>query len=71
MTKEQKKDIYIKNTFSAIRKKGLSVPFKVDKATTINDLEKYLQNIEKALRYYENTKIHRLFVGKLERLLKL
>lgn len=65
------KDEYIKTTFSAIKKKRLITPIQVDSGTIINDLEKYLQNIEKALRYYEHPKIHRLFVGKLETLLKL
>lgn len=65
-----KKQLYIKRTFAEIRAKGLREPIQLNKATIIHDLERYLATIEKALLNNNKRQIERLFVYKLETLLK-
>jgi hypothetical protein len=67
MTKPQ----YIKRTFAKIRARRLREPIQLNTGTTIPDLERYLATIERGILGNDNPKIERLFIYKLETLLKL
>lgn len=65
-----KKQKYIQRTLAEIRAKGLREPIQLNTATIITDLEMYLTSIEKTLLNSKKRRIERLFVYKLETLLK-
>lgn len=70
MDQEAKKK-WLNETIKEIRSKNLKAPIKLNAATTIEDLEMYLKTIETAVLHYNNKKILKLFVNKLEQLKKL
>lgn len=65
------KEIWLAETLSEIRNKKLPNPVRLNAATLITNLERELQAIEKAVLFYDNKKILRLFVSKLNTLKNL
>ncbi|WCM42436.1 hypothetical protein MG290_01835 [Flavobacterium sp. CBA20B-1] len=66
-----KKELWLQENLVEIRNKNLQTPIKLDQATTIMNIEKYLNCLEKSLLHTSNKKLERLFVDKIEALLKL
>lgn len=61
MTKKEK---WIKEQFKLIKQKGLIIPFYLNCATLVVDLNKYLSYIEKTLQNTENARLKKLFIDK-------
>lgn len=70
MDQEAKKK-WLNDVLKDIKAKNIQTPVKLNAATTIENLEMYLKTIEAAVLHYNNKKILKLFVDKLEQLKKL
>ena len=67
----QAKEKWLADALSEIRNKKLQNPVRLNAATIITNLERELQAIEKAMLFYDNKKILRIFVYKLNTLKNL
>lgn len=59
-----KKEKWIEEHFQIIKHKGLITPFRLNSATIVTDLNKYLTYIENVLKNTENTRVKKLFIDK-------
>lgn len=59
-----KKEKWIEEHFKIIREKGLVTPFRLNSATLVTDLNKYLSYIENVLLSTENKRLKKLFIDK-------
>ena len=59
-----KKEKWIEEHFKIIREKGLVMPFCLNSATLVTDLDKYLSYIENVLLSTENKRLKKLFIDK-------
>lgn len=68
---QQAKEKWLAETLTQIRNKKLQNPVRINAATLIPDIERELQLIQKAMLHYNNKKVLRLFVYKLNTLKNL
>jgi len=68
---QEAKRKWINTTLQEIRNKNLQNPVKLNPATVIPDLESYLKAIEAAVLHYNNKKVLRVFIHKLNQLKEL